>query len=88
MDEFADKVTLYFQENPGNYGIILVVIGIVLLIGTIRRWNWVVGETRHTSFGLFLIEIFGEKYIIIRMYFLSILFIVLGIGWFLLYQYT
>ncbi|OJY17389.1 MAG: hypothetical protein BGO98_00355 [Myxococcales bacterium 68-20] len=39
--ELIDEAKDYFQANPGQFGWLPLVLGVVLLIGTFLKWGWV-----------------------------------------------
>ncbi|MCP9612254.1 Imm17 family immunity protein [Coprobacter tertius] len=67
-----------------NGGLIIIALGVLLLIGAIRRWEWVFDMTGQRNKGfnflLFLYDLFGDKGLRIGMIITSIIFILGGIG--------
>jgi len=83
-----DNAISYFKDNPGNYGWLLVAMGVVLLIGSIRKWKWVFESTRNYKLNLaWIIDRFGFRVAQICMIIFSIFFILLGLAWYALYAY-
>lgn len=51
--------------TPTSGGLIIIALGVLLLIGAIRRWKWVFDMTGERNKGfnflLFLYDLFGDK---------------------------
>lgn len=71
--------------TPTSGGLIIIGIGIIFLIGAIRRWKWALDMTGQRSakpFGFLTLmqDFFGEDGVRIGMIILSIILILGGIG--------
>ena len=80
-----EKEPDFFTDIPStNGGLIIIALGVLLLIGAIRRWEWVFDMTGQRNKGfnflLFLYDLFGDKGLRIGMIITSIIFILGGIG--------
>lgn len=83
---FIDRVQAYFQENPGQFGWILVVVGIVFLWGSIQKWEWIFqGDGRVFNIAWFR-EIFGDKAAQFAFGLFSFILTVIGIFWVLTFR--
>ncbi|RZK57386.1 MAG: hypothetical protein EOO91_10245 [Pedobacter sp.] len=60
MDEYIEKIRAYFQANPNGFGLVLVAVGLLLLVGAILRWQWVL-EIKPTVFLRILHQKYGRK---------------------------
>lgn len=67
-----------------NGGLIIIALGALLLIGAIRRWEWVFDMTGQRNKGfnflLLLYDLFGDKGLRVGMIITSIIIILGGIG--------
>lgn len=55
----GDKIISYGKEH---YYFVLIVVGLIILIGAIRNWKWVVNPTKedeHNCFKFFILSMFG-----------------------------
>lgn len=83
---YEEKAIDYFQQNPGNYGWILIVLGVVLLYGSIKRWGWIFeGDGRLFNIA-WVAQTFGYKTAQTLFAILSIIFIATGIAWIFAYK--
>jgi uncharacterized membrane protein len=59
-----DKIEKYFQENPRMFGFVLIILGIIAFIATIKNTNWLF-ETNKNSYSIIKTDgrtsIFGGK---------------------------
>lgn len=67
-----------------NGGLIIIVLGVLLLIGAIRRWEWVFDMTGQRNKGfnslLMLYDLFGDKGLRVGIIITSVIIILGGIG--------
>ena len=47
MEKFATEIESFFMNNPKNFGYVFIALGILLLLGAICNWQWMV-KSRHT----------------------------------------
>jgi len=73
MDGFFD----YFQANPNMGGLFIAAVGVLLFIGTVLKWKWVLSPGRRRSF---LRAIFGPRG---EMFIISAVLILGGIALFI-----
>jgi uncharacterized protein YjeT (DUF2065 family) len=83
------RIQTYFQKNPRLFGIVLVVIGIIVLLAAIKNAKWLF-ETNRSTYALNKmdgwINIFGAKAGKIAAYIVSVLLILSGIIYFVLWK--
>ncbi|KAF2514695.1 Imm17 family immunity protein [Flavobacterium foetidum] len=86
IEVLLSNVDAYFKEHPSHFGWLFIVLGIVLFIGSLKRWNWVYEDKPGTIWGTqWIIETFGFKTAQVLKILFSLLFIGLGIIWLLFY---
>lgn len=70
--------------TPTSGGLIFIALGVLLLIGAIRRWEWVFDMTGQRNKGfnflLFLYDLFGDKGLRVGVIIISVIIILGGIG--------
>ena len=70
--------------TPTSGGLIIIALGVLLLIGAIRRWKWVFDMTGERNKGfnflLFLYDLFGDKGLRVGVIITSVIIILGGIG--------
>ena len=83
---FIDKIQFYFQQNPNQFGWILVIVGIVFLWGSIQKWEWIFqGDGRVFNIAWFR-ENFGDKAAQIAFGFFSVVLIAVGLAWVFIFK--
>lgn len=83
---FIDRIQAYLQENPGQFGWILVVVGAVFLWGSIQKWAWIFqGDGRIFNIAWFR-EQFGDKAAQTAFGLFSVIVMIIGICWVLLFK--
>ena len=69
--------------TPTSGGLIIIALGVLLLIGAIRRWKWVFDMTGERNKGfnflLFLYDLFGDKGLRVGVIITSVIIILGGI---------
>lgn len=80
----AKEQDFFSNLTPTSGGLILIALGALVLIGAIRRWEWVFDMTGQRNKGfnflLFLYDLFGDKGLRVGMIITSIIIILGGIG--------
>ena len=70
--------------TPTSGGLILIALGALVLIGAIRRWEWIFDmtgqRTGRFNFLLWLYDVFGEKGLRVGMIITAIIIMLGGIG--------
>lgn len=81
-----DKVQAYFQNSPNQFGWVLVAVGVVFLWGSIQKWEWVFqGDGRLFNIA-WLREQFGDRAAQIAFGLFSVILIIVGIGWVIIFK--
>jgi hypothetical protein len=86
-----EKVRVYFEENPAYFGFVLIGLGIIGLIASIKGSKWLF-ETDVSGSAYNLdkldgwINVFGKKTAHVVAGIASVLLIICGIVWFWLYS--
>lgn len=80
-----DQAQVYFQENPGKFGWIAIVLGAVLLVGTFRKWDWVFEGGGGRLNLAWIANTFGFRAAQAVSALLSLLFVGVGVAFLLLY---
>ena len=80
--DLIDQVREYFQANPSRFGLILVLVGVILLWGTLRKWKWIFEGQAHRLFNIERIRgQFGDRVAQYVYGLFAIAVIILGLGW-------
>lgn len=80
-EAWIDQAQRWFADHPENFGLLLAFVGLVLLIGTLFRWGWVL-EIRVGWIGESLYRRYGDKFVVAYMYTLSFFILALGLAWY------
>jgi hypothetical protein len=81
MEKKSEEVQNYFQNNPGNYGYILIVLGLVLIYGAYKEWGWIFEGGGRTINITWIYNTFGKKAAKSIVMFFGAVLAVLGIFW-------
>jgi uncharacterized membrane protein len=84
-----EYIQKYFQENPQYFGIVLILFGIIVFISTLFTAKWLFNNTANTYTLKKMdgwINIFGKKAGRIVGFIISILLIIAGIIYFVLWK--
>ena len=80
-----EKFTSFFTENPQFVGLFIAAVGILIMVGAILRWKWIIGgdntTTRTGLFGYIIYKLFGRRVFFIVT---GALIALLGAAWFIL----
>jgi hypothetical protein len=86
-----ESVKTFFTDNPHFLGIFFALVGVVCLISAIKDANWLFGNVSGLDYNLKKIDgwvnFFGRKTARIIAGFFSVLAILAGIVWFLIYAF-
>lgn len=81
-----DNISDYFQANPGLFGYVIILLGILLIIGGIRSWNWLFEMGDSKMFSLYWYESrFGRKTARVVCGITGVVLIGIGIAWIFIY---
>jgi len=59
MDGFFD----FFKQNPNYIGLFLAAVGILLFVGALLKWQWVISPGRKFSLLRWLVGPRGEMFV-------------------------
>ena len=86
--KMIEKIKEFFSKYPQLFGIVFCFSGILMLLGAIKNWEWLLGGT---SWNLQKIEgisnFFGRTAARIVAGVFGIIVIIAGIVWFLIYAF-
>ena len=83
---FIDKLQEYFQQNPNQFGWILVIVGAVFLWGSIQKWEWIFqGDGRIFNMEWFRGQ-FGDKAAQIAFGSFAVILIIIGLACALIFK--
>lgn len=81
-----EKIKSYFTSHPEFFGFVFIGIGILLIVGVICNWDWILeGDGRVFNIAWFS-NVFGRTAARIIYGILGLLFILIGLIWFVLYS--
>ena len=81
-----EKISEFFKNSPQYFGFVIIGLGILLIIGSIRKWKWLTeggdGKVFNDTWfaGTFGIKKLRALYIVV-----GIILIIIGIAWFFIY---
>lgn len=88
LQQYIDFFNLYIIESKAWGGILISGLGIMLLIGAFKDWNWLFGEVSGATYDLRkldgIINMFGRKTGRVVTGIAGFILIPIGIGWFVL----
>ena len=58
---FVNTIPNYFKEHPSYSGLSLAVVGLFIIIGCIRDWNWLMASDGSVFNMSWIINTFGRK---------------------------
>mgnify|MGYP003603835716 CR=1 FL=1 len=94
MNEFLTKYsnifTNFIKQNPEYFYLIISAISLLFLIGSIRKWDWIINKSgnyyeRRTGFW---VNIFGEKLVRLYVTVISAIAMILSLIIFFYYKLT
>lgn len=81
-----EKVNKYFSASPGLFGYVIIVLGIMLITGAVRDWNWLLEGGDGKVFNItWFIDTFGRKAARVMYGITGGVCILIGIAWIYIY---
>ena len=74
-----ESVQAYLTQNPNAGGLVLVAIGVLIFVGALLKWEWILSPSHKRSI---LRALFGERG---SMFILSVMLMAAGLAIFFLY---
>ena len=88
IKNFFDKtVPDYFQHHPGSFGWLLIAGGLLIVIGCICNWNWVLESDGRVWNMNWIINTFGRKAARIYVGLLGTVLVVCGVLMYIYYPH-
>lgn len=86
MNNFSQKIQQFFKESPEYGGLIPMAVGLLLIVGAVCNWSWVLeGDGRVFNLA-WLSNFMGRTFARITCGIFGIILIALGIIWFIIYS--
>ena len=64
MDKFMDDIANFLKNSPVAIGLVVVLIGLFLFLGSVFNWNWIFGDISSVNYNPGkidgLVNIFGR----------------------------
>jgi hypothetical protein len=81
MEDFFEKISTYFRENPGSIGYLFIIFGIVFMYGAYKDWGWIFEGGGRTINIEWISDTFGRKTARNLMILLGLFFVFGGGFW-------
>ena len=86
------KIKDFFTERPEYFGILMAVMGVIFLIAAIKDAHWLFGDVNKATYNLKKLDgwvnMFGRKTARIISGIMSVMLIIAGGAWFVIYFFT
>ena len=86
MESFWETIKQTVSANPELLGILFALVGLLIFVGAILRWEWVIGSStsgnriRTDVFGMIIYKLFGRRVFFILT---GLVIMLAGAAWFI-----
>ncbi|MFR9165931.1 MAG: immunity 17 family protein [Dysgonomonas sp.] len=85
IQKYIELFKIYFIQNKALGGVFFIAVGIMLIVGAVKNWNWIFGDVSPVTYDLTkldgIINIFGRKTARVFAGIGGVILILCGIAW-------